>query len=71
MAQYVYITTILDLDDNRLQRLQCVLNNFIAYNKYEIKNKQKLWFSNNMLYGDIKDGGFNMIHLPNFFCLLN
>ena len=65
MAQYVYITTILDLDDDKLQRVQCVINNFIAFNKYD--NKNKLWFTNPMLYGDIKDGGFNMIELKDFF----
>ena len=37
IAQYVYIFTILDLDEDRLQRIQCVINNFIAFNKYEAK----------------------------------
>ena len=67
IAQYVYISTILDLDEDRLQSIQCVINNFIAYNKYEVKNKHKLWFSNPMLYGDTKDGGFNMFDLNDFF----
>ena len=66
LAQYVYITTILDLEGDRLQRVQCVINNFIAFNKYD--NKNKLWFSYPMLYSDIKDGGFNMINLEDFFC---
>ena len=55
------------MDEDRLEKIQCVINNFIAYNKYETTNKHKSWISNLMLYGDLKDGGFNMIDIKDFF----
>ena len=68
ISQYTYILTILDLtDEDRLEKIQCVINNFIAFNRYETKSKCKLWISNTMLYGYPKYGGFNMINVREFF----
>ena len=68
ISQYTYVLTILDLtDEDRLDKIQCVINNFIAYNRYEMTSKCKSWISNTMLYGDPKDGGFNMINIKEFF----
>ena len=68
LSQYTYIMIILDLtNEDRLDKIQCVINNFIAFNRYEMTSKCKLWISNTMLYGDPKDGGINMINIKEFF----
>ena len=68
ISQYTYVITILDLtDEDRLDKIQCIINNYIAFNRYEMTSKCKSWISNDMLYGDPKDGGFNMIKIKEFF----
>ena len=68
---YTYILTILDLDDEtRLNKIQYVIDNFIAYNKFESINKRKPWIPNEMLYSPSKDSGFNMVKIQDFFLLL-
>ena len=42
ISQYTYIITILDLnDEDRLSKIQCTIDNFIAYNMFETVKKQK------------------------------
>ena len=67
ISQYTYIVTILDIEDEeRLNKIQHIIDNFIAYNKFESINKRKLWISNKMLCGSYN--GFNMIKIKDF-CL--
>ena len=64
--------TILDLNDEvRLNKIQYIIDYFVAYNRFESINKRKLWISNEMLYSSSNDGGFNMIKIKNSFLLLN
>ena len=67
ISQYTYVLTILDIGtEDEIQQIQLHINNFIAYNEYEI-TKKRTWIPNNILYGDRKLGGFNMIKLDHFF----
>ena len=52
--------------EDEIQQIQLHINNFIAYNEYEI-TKKRTWLPNNILYGDRNLGGFNMIKLEHFF----
>ena len=71
ISQYTYVITILDLtDEDRLDTIQCTINDFIVYNKYKMTSKHKSWISNEMLYGDSKDSGFNMIKIKEFVLAL-
>ena len=71
ISQYTYIITILDLNDKeRLNKIQYIIDNFIAYNRFETINRRKLWISKEMLYSSLNDGGFNMIKIKDFFLAL-
>ena len=74
LSQYTYFGMIMDiLDINDYEYIQNVLSNFILNNtSFEASSDKKRgpWIKDDVLYGDVIRGGFNMIKVEDFITAL-